>query len=103
MITYKNISFSAKTFYGVKFEPGEIKSVPGYINCQGMVRVPNVIQPEPVQEVPEEPKQEVVSEEPTPVVTRGRKKKSSEPEKSSVAENTEITILQEEISNGNPS
>ena len=29
MITYKNISYSAKTFYGVKFNPGETKEVPG--------------------------------------------------------------------------
>lgn len=29
---YKNNSFVAKTFYGVTFQPGEIKDVPGYIN-----------------------------------------------------------------------
>jgi len=88
MITYKNISFSAKTFYGVKFEPGEIKEVPGFINCQGMIRVYNVTPTAPVVETVEEP--EVVKvEEPAPVSTRGRKKKSSEPEK--VAE-TETTI-----------
>lgn len=39
MIYYKNISFSTKTFYGVKFNPGETKGVPGYINNAGMFRV----------------------------------------------------------------
>lgn len=29
---YKNISSATKTFYGVTFNPGEIKEVPGYIN-----------------------------------------------------------------------
>ena len=88
MITYKNISSSAKTFYGVKFEPGEIKEVPGYINCLGMIRVnsvPTVVEPEP-----EAPITEDIPEEPAPVVTRGRKKKSSEPEKVSVAETESI-------------
>lgn len=38
-MTYKNIGFSTKTFYGVTFAPGEVKDVPGYINASGMVRV----------------------------------------------------------------
>lgn len=29
---YKNNSVVAKTFYGVTFQPGEVKEVPGYIN-----------------------------------------------------------------------
>lgn len=92
MITYKNISFSAKTFYGVKFNPGDVKSVPGYINSSGMVRIFGV-KPElnkaPIYEVPTES-------------TRGRKKKTSEPEKASVAETPETKIeTQEETSNGN--
>lgn len=106
MIAYQNISFSAKTFYGVKFEPGETKAVPGYINSVGMVRVfdfvdepTELVEPTPVEPVIEHKQQEEV----TATSTRGRKKKSSEPEKSSVAEDTEITLLQEEISNGNPS
>ena len=100
MITYKNISFSAKTFYGVKFEPGEIKAVPGYINCSYMVRIHKPIPTVIPAEIPvEDP---VVKEEPVQVSTRGRKKKSSEPEKVSVAETEEIINLsEEETINGN--
>ena len=36
---YKNISISAKTFYGIEFKPGDIKKVPGYINHPMMVVV----------------------------------------------------------------
>lgn len=97
MIQYKNISFSAKTFYGVRFEPGEIKSVPGYINSRGMVRILD-------SESKSKSDKPRFSDDPTRVSTRGRKKKSSEPEKDSVAENTEIKIeTQEETTNGNPS
>lgn len=32
ILTYKNVSLATKTFYGVTFEPGQIKDVPGYIN-----------------------------------------------------------------------
>lgn len=95
MITYKNISFSAKTFYGVKFEPGEAKSVPGYINHPGMARIFGV---KPIST------KHMVSVSPTSLPTRGRKKKSNEPEKDSVAENTETKIdTQEETTDGNPS
>ena len=86
MITYKNISCSAKTFYGVKFESGEQKSVPGYINNPCMVRIFGV-QPTPETMVS-------ISE------PRGKKKKTTEPEKDSVAEK-EIKLTQEETSDGN--
>ena len=49
MITYKNISVSTKTFYGVTFKPNDIKEVPGYINDKGMVRVLSSVK----KEVPE--------------------------------------------------
>jgi len=103
MITYKNISFSAKTFYGVKFEPGEIKSVPGFINSSCMVRVFNAPKAATTQK-PEEPIVLFEPEVPIKVETRGRKKKSSESEKVSVAENTDTKLVektQEEISDGN--
>lgn len=89
MITYKNISYSAKTFYGVKFAPGEMKEVPGFINDSGMIRVFGV---KPVSK-------------PTITEPRGRKKKTTEPEKVEVAEIQEnkIEISEEETSNGNPS
>ena len=94
MITYKNISYSAKTFYGVKFNPGEIKSVPGYINDQGMARIFGV-----TPKFNKQPVYEVSSSE----STRGRKKKSAEPEKVEVAETQEnkIETSEEETLNGN--
>ena len=111
MITYKNISFSAKTFYGVKFNPGETKSVPGYINHKGLVRVfgaPNLGTPDisdtKVQESQPVPEPLSLFEEPKPskVETRGRKKKSTDPEKVSFAETeTKIELSKEETSNGN--
>lgn len=36
---YLNASRSVKTFYGVKFNPGESHDVPGYINVPGFIRV----------------------------------------------------------------
>lgn len=96
MITYKNISYSAKTFYGVKFEPGETKSVPGYINCASFVRV--------FDKKPKAAKSYLV--EPVSVSNRGRKKKTVESVKETIAE-PEVkiteTISEEETSNGNPS
>lgn len=41
-ITYKNIGYSSKTFYGITFKPGDIREVPGYINASGMSRVDGV-------------------------------------------------------------
>ena len=92
MITYKNISFSAKTFYGVEFKPGETKSVPGYINCRGMVRV---------FDRKAKPTKNYSFEE-SNGSKRGRKK-SSESEKVSFAEVNEIKNTTEETTNGNPS
>lgn len=39
MPTYKNLSNAVKTFYGVTFLPGDVKSVPGYINNLKFIRV----------------------------------------------------------------
>lgn len=105
MITYKNISFSAKTFYGIEFAPGEIKAVPGYINSPNMIRVSEVT-PMVSTDVSEKDTEDTVSVDipniVAPVSNRGRKKKSSEPEKGLVAETTENTIMsEEEKSNGN--
>ena len=94
MITYKNISYSAKTFYGVKFEPGEIKEVPGYINAIGMVRIFDKVS------APKANKQYLFEEPATS--NRGRKKKSNEPEKDSVVEPLKlINLSEEETTNGN--
>lgn len=95
MITYKNISSSAKTFYGVKFNPGETKSVPGYITNQGMVRIFGV-KPE-LNKTP-------IFELPVTESARGKRRKSTETEKGSLAETeTKIETSEEETSNGNPS
>ena len=40
MITYKNVSYTTKTYHGVTFGPGEIHSVPNYINDLSMIIVP---------------------------------------------------------------
>lgn len=37
MMTYRNTGILAKTFYGVTFNPGESKNVPGYINDPSFV------------------------------------------------------------------
>ena len=95
MIKYKNISYSAKTFYGVKFEPGEIKEVPGYVNCIGMVRINDS------KHTTNTPKA-YLFEGAAPTSTRGRKKKSNEPEKVLFAETEQkIEISKEETSDGN--
>ena len=67
MLVYKNNSLSIKTFYGVTFHPGDIKSVPGYINSAKFIRVKSV-----PKELPErtEPKR------------RGRPKKNQTSKKS---------------------
>lgn len=54
---YKNVSDTVKTFYNVTFNPGETKSVPGYINSLYMIRCD-----EPVKKA--EPVQRVVNKEP---------------------------------------
>lgn len=61
---YKNVSLTAKTFYGVTFEPGQTKEVDGIINNRWMVpanesatKVTAAPQKEPSSEQPkEEPK-----------------------------------------------
>lgn len=76
---YKNCSCTAKTFYGVTFEPGQVKQVDGIINDRWVVpaddsatvatkttqQKPSPEQPkeeppvpEPVPPKPEEPKEE---------------------------------------------
>lgn len=92
MNTYKNISFSAKTFYGVKFAPGETKEVPGYINDDGMVRILGV--------KPSTSKTPIYSV-PASTSTRGRKKKTIESVKEEIAETPIENTTQEETTDGN--
>ena len=61
MIKYKNISTQVLTFYGVTFNPNDIKEVPGFINHVKMVRIletspiptPKAIITSPKQQAPE--------------------------------------------------
>ena len=50
-MTYKNTSLSVKTFYGEKFQPGEVKEVPGYINDPDMIIADKVSNKEPTKSV----------------------------------------------------
>ena len=109
MVYYKNISNSAKTFYGVRFESGDIKGVKGYINDPFMIRIfdpviPEPVIPEPVLEVRPEsidnPIDIVSKEQPAP--TSKKRKKSNESEKDLIAEKQEIKITsEEETTDGN--
>lgn len=42
---YRNISFGTKTFYGVTFQPGDIKEVKAFINDPKMLLMPKDYQP----------------------------------------------------------
>lgn len=85
MPTYKNLSKAVKTFYGVTFLPGEVKSVSGYINDRHFVKVaePKKKELEPIQTVVkvEEPKQPIMKpieekKKPTRKYTKKSKKES---------------------------
>lgn len=57
---YLNASKSVKTFYGVKFNPGDSHDVPGYINVPGFIRVADLPKEPPkaaktVNELPKQP------------------------------------------------
>ena len=57
---YLNTSKSVKTFYGVKFNPGDSHDVPGYINVPGFIRVADLPKEPPkaaktVNELPKQP------------------------------------------------
>lgn len=47
-----------RTFYGVEFDPGETKEVPGYINHPKFVLVPDTVDVAPVAAKPVEKKPE---------------------------------------------
>ena len=47
MLRYKNISSYPLTFYGITFNPNEIKEVSGYINHPKMIRIKEQIEPKP--------------------------------------------------------
>lgn len=36
---YKNYGRTPRTFYDITFKPGDVKEVPGYINCNNFVRI----------------------------------------------------------------
>lgn len=57
---YKNTSYTEKTFYGVKFKPGETKEVDGIINSKCMILADEPAKETKVQQKPssEKPKKE---------------------------------------------
>ena len=72
---YKNTSYTAKTFYGVTFKPGEVKEVKGVINNKFMVIV-DAPEPKPI-------KKETTQKEPsseTPKEDSHKASKSKKPE-----------------------
>jgi len=58
MIKYKNISSYPLTFYGITFNPNEIKEVPGFINHDKMIKVKDTVEPKPPVKVIISPKVE---------------------------------------------
>lgn len=66
---YKNTSYSVKTFYGVTFEPGQIKEVNGIINDKFMIIVDKPINTQPKE----------VQQKPSPVRKQKEIKKADEP------------------------
>lgn len=74
---YKNISNCRKQFYGVSFNPGESKEVPGYVNDSKMI----------------------VSSIADPVVVKDTKGSKQSNKKSQLAENKEIEAVVETESN----
>lgn len=88
---YKNVSYTAKTFYGVTFGPGEIKQVDGIINNKWMViadgpatkvtqvtqQKPSSDEPKEADPVPEKVEEVVESKEEQPVEDPKKEEKSS--------------------------
>ena len=95
MIKYRNISLSAKTFYGITFEPGEVKSVPGYINNPGVASVfpTNKHNSERINS----------SVTPNYVSPKRGRRKSNDTDKTTLAETETKIDTQEETTDGNPS
>lgn len=78
---YKNISTCKKQFYGVPFNPGETKEVPGYVNDAKMI----------LSTLPEEEKDKKASKQPT---------QKSQHSKSADAVVLESNNIKEEETNG---
>jgi len=83
---YRNHSTVAKTFYGVTFQPGEIKEVPGYINNKSFDIVDAPKPKEPPKSV-EQPTKSDLPKEPKP--DGRRKRKTQEPKDSIVISTNE--------------
>lgn len=88
---YKNVSYSVKTFYGVTFEPGEIKNVDRYINNVWLIPVgEQVNEQNTTQKKPSsESKKEIPREAPKPA-------KQPEPSKKEEPAKQEEAKLEEE-------
>ena len=90
---YKNLSYIAKTFYGVTFQPGEIKEVDGIINDKMVVPVDDsatkAVKPTQQKPSPEQPKDEKPVPEPLPA-------KENEPKLDEKNESKEEQVKSEE-------
>lgn len=68
---YKNISLSAKTFYGIEFKPGQVKEVPGYISSPGMIAAIKPVEPP-------KPKKSIEQVSTTPIESKKQSKHEEE-------------------------
>lgn len=89
---YLNASKSVKTFYGVKFNPGESHDVPGYINVPGFIRVADLPKEPPkaaktVNELPKQPAKPVQSEPKQLIKAPTTTAKPEEPKAAEVKQN----------------
>lgn len=75
---YRNISNATKTFYGITFNPGDEKEVPGYINTGDFIAIAPPEKPVPVAAKATPAKKEQEKVEPAKV----------EPEKKEPVKNT---------------
>lgn len=89
---YKNISCIKRTFYGVQFNPGETKEVPGYINHPKFVRISDKVDAapavaKPVEKKPEPKKIEAVETKPEPKKVEAESKPNIKTTKQEVTSN----------------
>lgn len=79
MINYQNISCQPLTFYGVTFNPNEVKAVPGFINHPKMIRIKETItvKPKTIIEVAEPKVEEQKVEKPQQTKRTYNRKKSN--------------------------
>lgn len=98
MLIYKNNSYSTKTFYGVVFKPGDIKEVPGYINCTKFIRLTSV--PKELPERTEQKKRKGRPKKETPQKSKNVSKQAEVNLTPKENENSQEVKMKEEVTNG---